>query len=633
MPPEDVERKLTAILSADVAGYSRLMGEDDAATVRTLTGYREIMTALIKEHRGRVVDSPGDNLLAEFSSVIHAVNCAVEIQRELRERNAELPETRRLEYRIGVNLGDVIEEGERIYGDGVNIAARLESLAEPGGICISGSVHSQVKNRLKLEYESLGEQEVKNIKEPVPVYRVLMGPAGVQRVTSQKKEKSKAWRNVAIALGVIVVLLAGAAAVIWNVYFRLPDVKGVPGGKKEFALPEGPSIAVLPFVNMSDDPKQEYFSDGLTENIIAGLSANGHLLVIARNSTFVYKGKSVDIQEVARKLEAQYVVEGSVQKAEGRVRITAQLIDANTGHHVWSDRYDRELNDIFALQDEITMKILAGVGILLTGGAQYGQEIQPPSGSLEVFMKQMKAAEYFYRGNKEGNILARKELEEAIVLDPEYSVLYSGLAITHIMDVWLQSNESPLVSLAQASRNIREALALDDENWLAHLGLSALYKSRKELDKAIAAAERAIALNPNAADAYALLGNLFTFTGRAEEGFKLIEKALRLNPIPPPQYLNYLAGTYFSLGRYEDAIEVNNELLKRSPNYLFAHIELAALYIASGREEEARQQAEEVLRLDPSFSLDKWAEAILPFFEDKATAERYVEALRKAGLK
>jgi len=633
MPPEDLERKLTAILSADVVGYSRLMGEDDAATVRTLTGYREVMTALIKEHRGRVVDSPGDNLLAEFSSVIHAVNCAVEIQRELRDRNAQLPETRRLAYRIGVNLGDVIEEGERIYGDGVNIAARLESLAEPGGICISGSVHSQVKNRLKLEYESLGEQEVKNIEEPVPVYRVLMKTEAVESSRSEKKTTSRVWTKVAIALGVIVVLLAGAAGVIWNVYFRLPDVKGIPGGKKDFELPKGPSIAVLPFVNMSGDPEQEYFSDGLTENIIAGLSADRRLLIIARNSTFAYKGKSVEVQEVARKLGAQYVVEGSVQKTEDRIRITAQLIDANTGHHVWADSYDRELKGIFALQDEITIKIMSAVGMKLVDGEQFGEKFLPPSGSLEVYKKAMKATEYFHRWNKEGNILARKEIEEAIALDPEYSELYSVLALTNLNDLWFQSSESPLISFAQANKNIKKALALDDEDYIAHFALAYLYWLTKEHDKAIAAAERAIELNPSGADAYAVLASFFNARGKPEVAIKLTEKAIRLNPIPPDYYLNGLGVSYSLLERSEDAIEVYKLIINRSPNFLPAHINLTGIYSGLGRDEEARRQAEEVLKLDPAFSLDKYAETVFLFSEDKAQGERYIDNLRKAGLK
>ena len=631
MPPEGLKRRLTAILSADVAGYSRLMGEDDDATVRTLTGYREMMTALIKEHEGRVVDSPGDNLLAEFSSVVHTVNCAVEIQRELRERNAELPEDRRLQYRIGINLGDVIEEGERIYGDGVNIAARLESLAEPGGICISGSVYSQVKNRLKLEYESLGEQEVKNIQEPVPVYRVFMKSEAVESSPAEKKAKLSNWRKVAIALGVIVLLLAGVAGVLWNIYFRLPDVKVIPGGMKEFALPEGPSIAVLPFDNMSGDPEQEYFSDGLTENIIAGISVVPGLLVIARNSTFTYKGKSVKVQEVARELGVQYVVEGSVQKTKDRVRITAQLIDAHTGHHVWSDSYDRELKDIFALQDEITMRIMTAVGIELVHRERFGERFLPPSGSLEVFKKFLKAREYIDRANKEGNILARQEFEEAIVLDPEYPVLYSGLAYTHLMDLWFQSSESPEISFAQASKNTKKALALDNEDYVAHLALATLYRIRKEHDKAVAALEKAITINPNGALAYGVLGELFNYTGESERGIKLIQKAIRLDPLPSQHNLYWLANAYYFLGRYEDAIGAYRQVLKRFPNHLFAHIGLTAAYSASGREEEARHQAEELLKLDPGFSVDKIVE--VAGFKDSRDKERYIANLRNAGLK
>jgi len=633
MPPEDLKRKLTAILSADVAGYSLLMRDNEEATVRTLTDYRRAMGNLIQKYSGRVVDSPGDNLLAEFASVVDAVNCAVEIQRNLAVRNAELPENRRMEFRIGVNLGDVVTEGDGIYGDGVNIAARMEGLAEGGGICLSGAAHDAIENKTGLQFEYLGEQEVKNISKPVRAYRVVMSQEAAAIVPGEKKPKSRIWRKVAIALGVIVVLLAGAAGVMWNVYFRLPAVKGMPEGKKEFALPEGPSIAVLPFVNMSGDPEQEYFSDGLTENIIAGLSGNRQLLVIARNSTFVYKGKSVDIEEVARKLRVQYVVEGSVQKTRDRIRITAQLIDAKTGHHVWADTYDRELKDIFALQDEITMKIMFGVGMKLVHGEGIGKKSMPPSGSLEAYKRLLKAIEYFNRMNKEDNILARQELEEGIALDPEYAVLYSVLASTHLLDLWLQSSESPLISFAQANKNIERALTLDDEDYGAHIALSLLYLLRKEHDKAIASLERAIAINPNGAEAYALLGNLFYLTGKPEGAIKLIEKAMRLDPIPPARYLQYLADSYHSLGRYEDAIEVYKALLKRSPNYLFAHTGLTDTFIASGREEEARHQAQELLRLDPAFSLDEFAEKVLLFVEDKAEAERTIENLRKAGLK
>ena len=382
---------------------------------------------------------------------------------------------------------------------------------------------------------------------------------------------------------------------------------------------------------MSGDPEQEYFSDGLTENIIAGLSGDGRLLVIARNSTFSYKGKSVKVQEVARELGVQYVVEGSVQKTEERVRITAQLIDANTGHHVWADRYDRELKDIFALQDEITMKIIHAVGMKLVDGEKYGEETLPPSGSLEAFMKALKARVYLFRLNKEDNILARQEAQEALALDPEYATLYSLVAMTHILDLYYQSTESPEISFAQANMNIKRALALDDENWTAHSVLASLYLLKKEHDKAIAAAERAVVLNPNGADAYAQLGFMLIMSGRAEEGIKIIEKSMRLNPIPPAEHLNYLGYAYRSLGRYQDAIEVHEKVLRHSPNNVFAHIWLTAAYSALGREEEARQQAKKLIRVDPTFSVRQLAE-ILPT-KDRAEVDRLVDDLHKAGLK
>jgi TolB-like protein/class 3 adenylate cyclase len=342
---EEFKRKLTAILSADVEGYSRLMRDDEEATIRTLTTYRTAMTGLIQQYRGRVVDSPGDNILAEFTSAVDAVNCAVEMQRELAERNAELPERRRMEFRIGINVGDVVEEGERIYGDGVNIAARMEGLAEGGGICISGTAYDQVKHKLGLEYEYLGEQEVKNITEPVPAYRVLSFPgAAAHRVVKAKKDVGRAWRNMALATAAI--LIVGGSVAAWYFYWRPPPVEVASVERMAFPLPDKPSIAVLPFANMSGDPEQEFFSDGITEQIITGLSKVPKLFVIARNSTFTYKGKPVNVQKVAEDLGVRYILEGSVQRSDGRIRITTQLIDALTGLHIWagSSRRDHDKN-------------------------------------------------------------------------------------------------------------------------------------------------------------------------------------------------------------------------------------------------------------------------------------------------
>jgi adenylate cyclase len=629
MTSEAVKRKLSAILSADVKEYSRLMSQDERGTIRTLNAYKEAMSVLIQEYKGRVVDSPGDNLLAEFGSVVDAVNCAVEVQRELAERNAALPPARQMEFRIGINLGDVVEEKGRIYGDGVNIAARVEGLAEGGGICISGTVYDQVKNKLGLEYEYLGEQTVKNIPEPVRIYRVLSFPgAAAHRVVQAKSAVARKWLVVCAIITVLI--LAAAAGLIWNVYFRLPAVGIISERKMAFTLPEGPSVAVLPFVNMSGDPEQEYFSDGLTENIITGLSGDARLFVIARNSTFTYKGKSVKVQEVAHELGAEYVVEGSVQKAKDRVRITVQLINANTGHHIWADKYDRDLKDIFAVQDEITMKIITALGVKLAEGEQ-ARFRAGRSDNLEVYMKGMKALGYFRRMNAEDNILARHELEEAIALAPESAPAYALLAMTYLMDVYYGSSESPLISFAQASKFLKKAIALDNENSDAHLVLANLYLIRREHGKAIAAAERAIALNRNGADAYANLGYILSLSGRSDEAIEFFEKAIRLNPIPPSHYLHQLGIAYRNLGRYDEAMEAYKKALQRSPTNLFAHLGLAATYISLGRAEEAHNEAAEIARMDPKFSLEQF-EKTMPF-KNKADNELFIENLRKAGLK
>jgi TolB-like protein/class 3 adenylate cyclase len=372
MTTEGFKRKLTAILSADVAGYSRLMGEDEEATVKTITTYREVMTTLINQHQGKVLDSPGDNLLAEFASVVDAVQCAVAVQKEFKARNAELPENRKMQFRIGINLGDVIQEGERIYGDGVNIAARLESIAEPEGICISRTAFDHIESKLPLGYEYLGDKTVKNIVKPVGAYRVMMEPRITVAGTSEEKKFGfRRWQWAALAM--VVVLVVGAAAVaMWNFYLRPspPPVEVVREKAPRLELPEKPSIAVLPFVNIGGDPEQEYFSDGITEEIIITLSKAPHLFVIARNSVFTYKGKSVKVQQVSEDLGVRYVLEGSVQKSGERIRVTAQLVDATTGHHLWAERYDRDLKDLFAIQDEITVKILTALQVQLTEGEQ-----------------------------------------------------------------------------------------------------------------------------------------------------------------------------------------------------------------------------------------------------------------------
>jgi len=581
-----MERKLTAILSADVKGYSRLMGEDDEATVRTLTTHREVMTTLIHQHRGRVVDSPGDNLLAEFASVVDAVRCAVEIQRALEARNAELPPNRRMEFRIGINVGDVIVEGERIYGDGVNIAARLEGLAEAGGICISGSVYEQVKIKVAVEYEYLGEREVKNIAEPIRVYRV--------RVESGMS----------------------APAVGHEQTSALP-------------LPDKPSIAVLPFTNMSGDPEQEYFSDGITEDLITDLSKLSGLFVIARNSVFTYKGTAVNVGEVSRKLGVRYLVEGSVRKAGNRVRINAQLVDATTGGHLWAERYDRELQDIFALQDEVTQKIVFALKIKLTPEEQTRFR-QAPTDSLEAYDYFLRGEAYFWRLTREANIQARHLFEKAIELDPQYAGAYAVLSWTYLVEWAFQWSQDPQ-TLAQTFALAQRAVVLDDSLPLAHTMLGIFYLWQKQHAQAIAECERAITLDPNYAEGYAWLGTIFNLAGRPEEAMGLVEKALRLNPHDPFLSLFRLGFAYRLMGRHAEAIATLKRVLIRNPDYLSAHSELLVAYSESGQEAEAQAEATEILRISPTFSLEVFGQR-LPF-KDQVELERLLAALRKAGLK
>jgi adenylate cyclase len=628
MATQDFKRKLTAILSADVEGYSRLMGEDEEATVRTITAYREVMTTLIQQHSGKVVDSPGDNLLAEFASVVDAVQCAVAVQKEISARNTELPENRKMQFRIGINLGDVIQEGDRIYGDGVNIAARLEGLAEPGGICISKTAFVHIESKLPYGYDFIGDQTVKNISKPVGAYRVLMDP----RVTVAGKleeEKLAPVRRMPILVGVVVVLVLAIAVGIWQFYMRRPSEKPASVEKMAYQLPDKPSIAVLPFSNLSGDPDQEYFSDGLTEEIIAALSSVPKLFVIARNSTFTYKGKPIKIQQVSEELGVQYVLEGSVRKGGDKVRITAQLIDALTGKHLWANRYDRNLSDIFAVQDEITKNIITAMQVELTEGEEV-KAASKGTNNLEAYLKYLQANELINKINPESNALAKKLAEEAIALDPDYAWAYYILGRSHMVDVWVGVSKSPKDSIAKAMKLLQKAIVLEDTYAEAHGLLGFLYSMTKRHDKAIAQAEKAVSLNPNSAGAHFFVGKTLSFAGRWEESIPEYKKAIRLDPIPPNNCLWSLGLSYAYTEQYEEAIKWCEKAVHQEPNDLLARLMMTVVYSLSDRDKDAQAEAAEVLRIQPKFTLDKFKKKLT--YKREVDRERFLGALHKAGI-
>jgi adenylate cyclase len=626
MAEEGFKRKLTTILSADVVGYSRLMEDDEEATIQTLNAHRNSMSKLIEQHSGRVVDMTGDNLMAEFSSVVDAVKCAVEIQKEINERNVDLQENRRMPFRIGVNLGDIVEEDDRIYGDGVNIAARLEGMAEGGGICISGTAYDQLKNKLELGYEYLGEHIVKNIAAPVRVYKVLMEPEAAGKIIGEKR-KTKRWMTVAAA----VALLVGLAG--WYLYLEQSKrVEPASVEKMAFPLPDKPSIAVLPFTNLSSEKEQEYLCDGLSEGIIDGLAKTDRLFVIARNSSFTYKGKPTKIKQVAEDLGVRYVLEGSIQKAGDRVRITAQLIDALNGHHLFSERYDRELKDILNLQDEITMKVLTAIQVKLTKGEE-SHIFAKGTDNLDAYLKVIQARDL--KGSlliKERVEKAMQLLEEAIALDPNYAVAYSVLSTAYFDLVPIGGTDSPRESLRRAIELGKKAVALDESNPFAHACLAFPYMFLKQFDKAISEAEKGISLAPNYAVGYFALGSVLLMAGRPQEAIPVLQRCLRLSPVPVhSRVLGVLAASYRAVGQYEEAIATyKKELQFAGPDQLLAHLGLAFTYVVMGRENEARSEGAEVMRIDPEFSLERYIKS-LPI--DQSTKDLMASALRKAGLK
>jgi adenylate cyclase len=578
MTAQKVKRKLTAILSADVKGYSRLMGEDEEWTVRTLKVCKDVMANLIERNRGRVVDATGDNLMAEFASVVDAVQCAVEIQEELRARNAGLPGNRKMEFRIGVNLGDVIMEGHQIYGDGVNAAARLQGLAEGGGICISGPVYDQIEDKLHLDYEFLGEKTVKNVKKPIRAYCVGKD-LGLRHVT------------------------------------------------KETELPDKPSIAVLPFVNMNGDPQEDYLSDGITEQLITDLSKNSGLFVIASNSVFTYKGKAVNMEQVGQELGVRYVLEGSVQKAGERLRITAQLIDALSSYHIWGERYDRDIGDIFLLQDDVTEKIIATLRVKMEN-TEIERVLRKPTESLKAYDYALRGKAYLRDMTEEQNARAQEMFNVAIELDPGFAGAYVGLGWVYL-HAWAHLWNTDPQSLDTAVELAQKAVAMDPSFPYAYRLLGECHLWKRQYRQAIGEIETAIALDPNDAENYADLSFALVWVGRPEEAVAQMEKAMGLNPCYPVMYLFGLGLAQFSLQKHEEAIVSLRKVLMRAPDLLWAHGLLAVIFARSDRTEEARVEVSEVLRIDPNYSLG--ALEMTPF-EDHTVSEMMAEALRKAKL-
>ncbi len=574
-----VERRLAAIFAADVAGYSRLMGNDEEGTLAALKACRrELIDPKIAEHHGRIVKTTGDGALVEFASAVDATRCAMEIQRSMAERSAAIPEDRRVEFRIGINVGDIIIDEGDIYGDGVNIAARVESLASPGAICLSDNAYQQIKGKLALEVSDMGEQQFKNIALPVRVYGV-----------------------------------------------RLDDTSVRPA----LALPDKPSIAVLPFQNMSDDPQQEYFADGISEDIITALSKLRWLFIIARNSSFTYKGKAIDLKRVARELGVRYVLEGSVRKAANRVRITAQLIDATTGSHLWADRYDGDLIDIFSLQDEITKKVVAAIEpkLLEAEGIRSQSRSRHDLGAWDMVIQ---ANSLFWRLTKADSQAAIAILRQAIERHPDYAPAYSTLAFALLFARqigWISLDPQVKEPAALAAR----AAELDDSDPWAHLALGYVAYTRRRTEEAAEEFQRALDLNSNFAAAHGYLGSAFAMDGQSDKAIHHVEQAIRMSPHDPQNAMfnAHLAAAHYLAGRYVEAIGCARKALQQRSGLTSAHRIYIASLAQAGQLDEARAALARLNELQPEHSI-AWIERTIPY--TPRPMAKFLEGMRKAGL-
>ena len=587
-------RKIAAILVADIVGYSRLAGTDEDRTLSRLRGLRsDLIDPAIDAHHGRIVKRTGDGSLVEFRSVVDAVRCAIEVQNGMIERNSGLPPERRIEFRVGIHLGDVVEESDGdLMGDGVNIAARLEGIAAPGAICLSEQAFWQVKGRLDLAVSDLGATQLKNISEPVRVYSLQVGlPAEAKPIEPSNAK-----------------------------FASMP----APA-----ALPDKPSIAVLPFANMSGDAEQEYFADGISEDIITALSKLSQLFVIARNSSFTFKGKNVHIGEVGKSLGVRYVLEGSVRKSGGRVRITAQLIDATTGGHLWAERFDRDMTDIFAVQDDVTTHIVTALALNLSVGDRQSI-VAGHTDNMEAYDCFLRGRDLVWRGAREANREAATLLRRAIELDPHFAPALAFLASAQVIDYVSGWCAAPAQTLEEAQKTARQAVQLDERSpqSLWALGMACLWARR--YDEALGAAEKAIAFNPNFAAGHLVLGVGRHYVGQSQEALKCFERAVALDPYCPEIWLHLRAQAEYQLGRYPEAVEHLKQRILRNPDTDASRALLAASYGQMGMIDEAREAWGALLRVNPDYSVEQ-RRKVLPY-KNPDDFERVVEGLRKAGL-
>jgi len=629
-------RRLAAIMFTDIVGFSRQMGADETRMLRILAVHNQVIEQAVAEHHGHVIKTMGDAFVVDFLSVVHAVQCAQHVQERFRHHNAEIAKEEQIHVRIGIHLGDIIEQNGDVFGDGVNIASRLQTLTEPDTICISQAVYQEVEKKLQLgTVVSLGRPKLKNIAQRFQVYALLPeAPQGIwQRLQVQRLKLSHRMGTVVFVLVFVSVALVARSIVARFSPVLFPNTQPLTPSPRPLPLPDKPSIAVLPFTNMSGDPEQEYFSDGITEDITTGLAKISSLFVIARNSAFTYKGKAVKVQDVSREMGVRYVLEGSVRKADNQVRITAQLIDATTGGHLWAERYDRPLTGIFVLQDEIVQKIVTTLKLQLPLMEQ-GRLVRKTTGDMEVYDFYLRGVEAGWRAwserKKEANEQAQQMFEKAIEVDPQYAEAYAWRGMTYMLGWFNGWNRTPQV-LERWSEVARTALALDASFPVAHQSLAWLSLFQRQHEQAIAAAKQSIALDPNWAEGYLTLATMLNFAGSPGESIEWIKWAMRLNPRYGPEYPLTLGWAYVIAGRYEEALVPLTQALPLIPNNLQLHWALVICYVELEREAEARSTASEMLRINPQFS----TEMVWPFMlnKDPACTEHQLAALRRAGLK